>query len=206
MAVASSAGFPGPPVVVGHSLGGMVTIVAASRFGPDLAGVVLVDAAVRRPDPETEERQDGLGYRPLTVYPDEETALGRFRLVPTQPCDNDYIIDHIARHSLTETGEGWTWKFDPKIFARALTPLSEELRSVRCRIAVLRGELSVIVPPDTADYISELMGRNAPVISIPEAYHHLILDQPLSFVSALRTLLGDWEHSIPRRRVVEPSR
>jgi len=42
------------------------------------------------------------------------------------------------------------------------------------------------------------MNRNAPVASIPEAHHHLIVDQPLAFVAALRTLLADWEHSVPR--------
>jgi hypothetical protein len=36
------------------------------------------------------------------------------------------------------------------------------------------------------------------VASIPDAHHHLIVDQPLAFVSALRTLLADWEHSVPR--------
>jgi pimeloyl-ACP methyl ester carboxylesterase len=41
--------------------------------------------------------------------------------------------------------------------------------------------------------------RRAPVVEIPEAHHHLILDQPLAFVAALRTLLADWEHSIPKR-------
>jgi pimeloyl-ACP methyl ester carboxylesterase len=64
----------------------------------------------------------------------------------------------------------------------------------------LRGELSAVVPADTAEYMYELMGRNAPVASIPQAHHHLMLDQPLAFVAALRTLLADWEHSIPRRR------
>jgi hypothetical protein len=28
----------------------------------------------------------------------------------------------------------------------------------------------------------------------------MMLDQPLSLVTGLRTLLADWEHSLPRRR------
>jgi pimeloyl-ACP methyl ester carboxylesterase len=43
-----------------------------------------------------------------------------------------------------------------------------------------------------------LLRRNAPVVEIPAAHHHLILDQPLAFVAALRALLADWEHSLPR--------
>jgi pimeloyl-ACP methyl ester carboxylesterase len=46
----------------------------------------------------------------------------------------------------------------------------------------------------------ELLDRNAPVVEIPQAHHHLLLDQPLAFVSALRAILADWEHSLPRRR------
>ncbi len=67
-------------------------------------------------------------------------------------------------------------------------------------MALLRGDHSVVVPPDIAEYMYELMGRNAPVVSIPEAHHHLLLDQPLAFVAAVRTLLADWQHSIPYRR------
>ena len=67
---------------------------------------------------------------------------------------------------------------------------------VRCRVALFTGDRSAIVDPDTAEYMYELMGRVAPVITIPEAHHHLTLDQPLAFVAALRTLLADWEHSV----------
>ena len=39
--------------------------------------------------------------------------------------------------------------------------------------------------------------RVAPVIEIPVAGHHIMLDQPVALVAALRTLLADWDHSIP---------
>ena len=200
MAVAEDAGFPGPPVIVGHSLGGMVTIQTAATFGDDLAGAVIVDAPVRRPSPEAEEGSSGRSFRRPGVYPTLDEALGHFRLIPPQPCDNDYIIDWIARHSLHETDAGWTWKFDPVLFRGTLRPLRDQLASVRCRVALFTGDLSVVVPPDTAEYMYDLMGRVAPVISIPEAHHHLTLDQPLAFVAALRTLLADWEHSVGFRR------
>lgn len=196
MAVAEDAGFPGPPVVVGHSLGGMVTIQTAATFGDRLAGAVIVDAPVRRPSPEAEEGRSGRAFRSPGVYPSLERAMTHFRLIPPQPCDNDYIVDWIARHSLHETERGWTWKFDPALFRGTIVPLRDQLASVRCRVALFTGELSVVVPPDTAEYMYELMGRVAPVISIPEAHHHLTLDQPLAFVAALRTLLADWNHSI----------
>ncbi len=201
MAVAADAGFPGPPVIVGHSLGGMVAINTAVTYGHDLAGAVIVDAPVRRPDPESEEGRGGRAFRAPGVYGSLEEALTHFRVIPPQPCENDFIIDHIAQRSLHETTAGWTWKFDPELFNRSVVaPPGETLRQVRCRVALLRGEHSVIVPPDIASYMYDLLDRHAPVISIPEAHHHLTLDQPLAFVAALRTLLGEWQHSTPHRR------
>ena len=196
MRVAEDAGFPGPPVIVGHSLGGMVTIQTAATYGDRLAGAVIVDAPVRRPSPEEEEGSSGRAFRAPGTYPSKDEALAHFRLIPPQPCENDYIIDWIAEHSIDRTELGWTWKFDPALFRGTLHPLRDQLASVRCRIALFTGELSVVVPPDTAEYMYDLMGRVAPVIPIPEAHHHLTLDQPLAFVAALRTLLADWDHSV----------
>lgn len=196
IAVIADAGFPGPPVLVGHSLGGMVTIQTAASHGDQLAGAVIVDAPVRRPSPEAEEGRSGRAFRSPGTYRTEAEAIGHFRLVPPQPCDNDYIIDWIARTSLHETEAGWTWKFDPALFRGTIVALRDQLAAVRCRVALFTGELSVVVPPDTAEYMYELMGRVAPVVSIPQAHHHLTLDQPLAFVAALRALLADWDHSI----------
>jgi pimeloyl-ACP methyl ester carboxylesterase len=196
MAVSTDAGFPGPPVVVGHSLGGMVTIQTADTYGDELAGAVIVDAPVRRPSPEAEEGRSGRTFRNPGVYATKEEAMRHFRLVPPQPCDNTFVVEWIAEHSLHETDKGWTWKFDPRLFLGTLAPLRDQLASVRCRVALFTGELSVVVPKDTARYMYDLMGRVAPVVEIPQAHHHLTLDQPLAFVAALRTLLADWNHSV----------
>jgi pimeloyl-ACP methyl ester carboxylesterase len=66
-------------------------------------------------------------------------------------------------------------------------------------VAVLHGELSEIVDDDVTDYMAERLGRTAPFVEIPQAHHHLILDQALPFVAAVRALLADWAHSVPRR-------
>ncbi len=199
MAVADDAGFAGPPILVGHSMGGFVCMVAAAAFGERLAGAVLVDSPVRRPDPEAEEGAHGSSFRNPKIYPDPDSALKRFRLVPGQPCENAYILDHIARTSLRAVEGGFTWKFDPMIFRRVTPRASHEiLPEVKCRIALFRAEFG-LVTPDIGDYMYELLHRNAPVIEIPEAHHHLMLDQPLAFITGLRALLADWEHSVPRR-------
>ena len=84
---------------------------------------------------------------------------------------------------------------------RRVTPRNtrELLPRVRCRVALFRAE-NGLVTADIGEYMYELLGRSAPVIEIPEAYHHIMLDQPLLLVTGLRTLLADWDHSVPRAR------
>src|SRR5258706_7424928 len=201
VAVSDDAAAGRAPVLVGHSMGGLVSIVAAALYGAErLAGAIIVDAPVRRPDPESVEGTGGRAFRQPKTYPDFETARAHFRLIPEQPCEHGFILDHIARHSLRQTARGWTWKFDPRVFLRvSTTSMRDYLVRVRCRVALMRGEFSAIVPPETGEYMCELLNRNAPLVEIPQAHHHLILDQPLAFIAALRALLSDSEHSLPRR-------
>jgi pimeloyl-ACP methyl ester carboxylesterase len=199
LAVARHAGIRGLPLLVGHSMGGFVSIVAASLHGERLAGAVIVDSPVQRPDPESEEGRSGRAFRNPKTYPDLETALAHFHLVPSQPVVNPHLVEYVARHSLRRVSGGWTWKFDPAVFHRFSPRMfSDYLADTRCRIAIFRGEFSDLVTPEVSDYMSELLGRNAPFVEIPQAHHHLMFDQPLAFIAALRAILADWEHSLPR--------
>jgi pimeloyl-ACP methyl ester carboxylesterase len=202
VAVAEHAKFPGPPVIIGHSLGGLVTIVTASLYGDRLAGAILVDSPVHKPNPESQEGERGKSFKNPKTYPDYESARKRFRLVPDQPCANDFILDYIARWSLKKVDAGLTWKFDPRVFDKfSEDNMQDYLKSTRCRVALLRGEFSKVVPFETGEYMYEQLDRTAPVVEIADAYHHLTLDQPLAFVAATRALLADWEHSIPRKHL-----
>lgn len=204
LAVARAAGMfdhEEPPVFVAHSFGGFATIMAGALHGKELAGTVIVDSPVNPPG-----RPGGPPHResrPHRVYATLTEALARFRLAPEQPCENDYIVDFIARHSLKEVDGGWTWKFDPSIWTSrfSIGDTADRLRATKCRIAIMRGEMSVLMPPEVGEYMYSLLGHAAPVIEIPQARHHVMLDQPLAFVAALRALLADWNHSMPTRRV-----
>lgn len=199
MAVAEDATLVGPPILVGHSMGGFVCIAAAARYGDRLAGTVILDSPVRRPDPEAVEGAHGRAFRNPKIYPDLKTALQHYRLVPGPTCAEPYILDHIARYSLREVDDGWTWKFDPLVFQRfAPRAIHEILREVGCRVALFRAEFG-LVTPDIGDYMYELLDRNAPVVEIPRSYHHILLDQPLALIVGLRAILADWEHSVPRK-------
>ena len=192
------------PVIVGHSFGGFVTLQTGAEHGDKFGGTVIVDSPVNPPDrPHGEPPRKG---RPNKIYKDLEAALARFRLAPPQVCENHFAMDYIARWSLKKTAEeeggaGWTWKFDPTIWRRFDMPgdPADMLRAITCRIAIIRGEESALMPDDVGAHMRELLGHQVPYVSIPHARHHVMLDQPLAFVAALRMLLAEWDHSSPHR-------
>jgi len=187
-----------PPVVVGHSFGGFVTILTGALYGQRLAGTVILDSPVNPPD---RPRAGPPQFRPHKVYPTVAAALARFRLLPPQTSQNLFLLDHVARHSLRAVEGGFSWKFDPQIWRHfSIGDMAARLKATRCRIAVLRGEQSILMPALIGAYMFNLLGRSAPVMDIPEAQHHVMLDQPLALTAALRALLADWEHSLPRRK------
>lgn len=196
MAVAEAAGIEGSPVLVGHSMGGRVVLATAAKFSHRLAGVMILDSPVRRPDEEMTPRGQDQFSR-AKVHPDWETAIRRFRTVPEQTHYEPYLMEYIARMSLKEVEGGVTWKFDLNRHIGGGGPHAAELLSqITCRVALLRSEFG-LVTADIGDYMYNQLGRVAPVIEVPLAGHHMMLDQPLLLVTALRTLLADWEHSVP---------
>jgi pimeloyl-ACP methyl ester carboxylesterase len=191
------------PVIVAHSFGGFVTLQTGAEHGDRFGGTVIVDSPVNPPD--RPDRGPPRKARPNKVYPDLDAALARFRLAPPQLCENHFAMDYIARWSLKKTEEdgvsGWTWKFDPSIWRRFDMPgqPADMLREIKCRIAIIRGEESALMPDDVGAYMQELLGHQVPYVSIPHARHHVMLDQPIAFIAALRMLLAEWDHSSPHR-------
>jgi pimeloyl-ACP methyl ester carboxylesterase len=203
VAVAEAAGIDGPPLIVGHSMGGFVTIATAALHSERLAGAIVCDSPVTAPDPEVDASRLGSAFGTPRTYPTLEDALARFRTVPPQDHYLDFVVDHVARRSARRVDGGWQWKFDRQVFAQFVGGMRSialpYLSRVRCRLALLRSE-NGLVTEDIGAAMYERLGRVAPVIEIPEAGHHAMLDQPLLLLTALRTLVADWDHSDPHRR------
>jgi pimeloyl-ACP methyl ester carboxylesterase len=188
-----------PPIVIGHSFGSFATRIVAHTIGAKLGGIVLVDGALAARD--SNDEYDGVpvrGHR-HRVYPTLEQAIARFRFEPAQVCDNPYIMDFLARTSLGLTptehdGDGWSWRFDPDLRAkiRAL-PTAELLAPVPCRVALLFGDRSKLMTSVRIDLIRRHTPPGAPWIVIPDAGHHIMVDQPLALIAALRSLLEAWQ-------------
>ncbi len=186
------------PVIVAHSFGGFITMLTGSEHSDRFAGMMLVDSPVRPPDDEWEGPPSRGGRN--RAYPDLTSALARFRLAPPQDCKNHYIVDYIARHSLkkvtnSDDQTGWTWKFDGSIWQRfeAMAKPVAMFSAISCRLCVMRGEHSVLMQDKIWDYMRDLRD-DMTMVSITDAQHHVMLDQPLAFVEAVREQLVAWEY------------
>jgi pimeloyl-ACP methyl ester carboxylesterase len=183
-----------PPVVIGHSMGGIATLRLASLFGSRIEGAVVIDSPLRDPAPEEQAARRQRAFRQLRVYPTREAIIARFRPVPDQPVLG-YIADHVAATSIRQVEGGWTWKWDPAVFNNREVPTAP-LSRLECRAALFRAEHGIL-SAEMSDRIYDRLGRVAPVIEIPVAGHHVMLDEPVALVAVLRTLLSDWDHSRP---------
>ncbi len=197
LGVVDGAGMDGPPVLIGHSMGGFVATATAVKAGADLAGMIILDSPMVQSDPEVEAARLGKAFGAPKVYPDIETAIGRFKTIPPQDNYQPHIFRHVAEHSLRAVDGGVSWKFDPALFGAVnRSRAAELLPRVGGRVALIRSEFG-LVTEEVGSIMYEALGRVAPVVEIPLAGHHLMLDQPLLLVTALRALLADWEHSVP---------
>lgn len=187
-AAATAGGVTGPPLVVGHSMGGWVAATAGATGGDRLDGIAILDSPLMEPPPEEEAMRRR--KRAMRVYPTREAAQARFGTLPPQAVVLPYVREHIAAQSVMPVEGGWTWKFDPGLFAER-APLRDLLPALRCRAAFLRSEFG-LVPPSMAGTIDALLGQRAPIVELPDAGHHAMLDQPLPLVTALRMLLQQW--------------
>ncbi|WP_300541021.1 alpha/beta hydrolase [Maricaulis sp.] len=185
----------GKPFIVGHSFGGFVSLALGMEFGEQVRGVGVLDSPVRPPE---EQRRSSPPSRGGTVYPTFRAAMERFRLLPEQPCANAFLLDHIARKSLKQARrpdgtDGWTWKFDPRLWDKLdynRPPPAQLVGALKTRVALFRGAQSRLVTDEIWSYMRDTFGPDTTMVSIPDAQHHLILDQPIAVAAALEVLTG----------------
>jgi len=200
------------PLVMGHSFGGWATLGAVEIAGERLGGAIVVDSPFGVPDPnegytinlggnkdKKKDNSEDEQPRRNRVYATKEEPISRFRFLPSQPGEELYLIDYIARHGLKpardpETGEaGWSWKFDPRHGENFDIHFDRDLfLAARCPLAFIYGENSLFARGDGFDHIQRQARGRAPFVTIPEGHHHLMMDQPMAFVAAVRALLTCW--------------
>jgi pimeloyl-ACP methyl ester carboxylesterase len=177
-------------VLIGHSFGGRIGVLAAHQYPQLLERALVIDSNIGFADQTTRHR---FAPRPKKVYSDLETACDRFRFIPDEPPILPRIMRHLAVHSIKHQGGGFVWKYDEALLSNIdweQVAEGELLKEMQVPVDFIAGEFSAVVPPELAQRIGKALRNGRGPIVIPSAYHHIPVDQPLALVAAMRALLS----------------
>lgn len=177
-------------VLIGHSMGGLVSLVYAANHPGRVGRLVVVDSMMHM----TEDRVAAIrsvGQRRGSSYATREDFAARFRLRPAGTTAPPQVVRHMALHGCRQDADGsWRHKFDRDVYATR-----ENLDGMPCweriRIPALlvKGDRS---PRITPRIFSAVQAR-CPQVELAEVAnsdHHVTLDNPAGFVKAVKTFLA----------------
>jgi pimeloyl-ACP methyl ester carboxylesterase len=190
--------------VVAHSFGGAIALLAAGTFPERFERVVSIEGgdawASHSPVTPDEFRKWAMQSRGLEggssrVYPTIEDA--RDRMMEANPRLSSELALHLARWGTHGIDGGYTWKFDPWIYARgALHNLRfDELQAlwaqVTCPVLHLSGSESHFNRRQVEGQPIDAYFPNARSLTIDGAGHWVHHDQLEATIEAIRGFLGE---------------
>jgi pimeloyl-ACP methyl ester carboxylesterase len=186
-AVAAASGLGPEPILVGHSLGGLISLRVARIGSLRPAGVVVVDSPMSTSSAHsaaTERIKTG----PHKTYATRDEVLARFRPVPNQHM-LPYVRDHIARASIRPIDGRWTWKFDHAVFPTTAN-MPDRIDDLDCPVVLLAAEHGLLADEYRRSRL--LPDDGAAIILLPDAGHAPMLDQPLALLAAIEGVISGW--------------
>jgi pimeloyl-ACP methyl ester carboxylesterase len=178
--------------LVGHSLGGRVSLMYAHRHASELERLVLVDITPgRRPRAAAVPRSEGKQPR---AFESEEAAVAYLgRAMARAP---KHLVEESVRHGVRQNDAGlYVWKYDPVHFARRVTPpvgldLWQLAGEIGTPTLLQYGSESDVVDAELASRLQQTMPC-CTVERIEGAGHGLFTDRPDAFAESLKRFLRD---------------
>jgi pimeloyl-ACP methyl ester carboxylesterase len=177
--------------VVGHSMGGANAMALAAWHPERVERLVIVDSRPSIP-PERLGTMHQRGARALRTprrHPTPESAVASFRLLPRETVADPALLAHVARAGIVEREGGWSYRFDPAANgSRKPHDMWQHLSRITAPTLLVRAGLSPVLTPDMAEkMVAEI--PDVRFVEVPDAYHHVTLDQPERFVRAVEGFL-----------------
>jgi pimeloyl-ACP methyl ester carboxylesterase len=178
-------------VLIGHSMGGMVSIVYAATYPGRAKALIVVDSNLAM-TPERIAGFNAVASRPAREYASREEFIANYRVRPGGSTAPPETLRHIAQHSGRRFDDGrWRHKVDRRVYAnRELVDSFAQWNRIRIPALLMKGARSTRM---TQEAIAEVKAR-APQVKltlVPDADHHITLDNPAGFVRAARDFLVD---------------
>jgi pimeloyl-ACP methyl ester carboxylesterase len=183
--VAAVIGWLGAPAtVVGHSMGGVVAVVAAATY-PELVERLVVFDAYPRPRPGMRRHRRS---PPRRYHRDREALAARFRLLPAQELPAPELTRLLVDANIEETPRGWAWRRDEAARGDYTDPaLATMVSRIDCPTTWIFSQHSEHLHAVAAQRITEDSTGPYVMVSVPGTHHHLVLEEP-AVCSALVSL------------------
>jgi pimeloyl-ACP methyl ester carboxylesterase len=177
-------------IVIGHSMGGMVSILYTAAHPERVRALIVVDSTMSM-TPDRVERLRDVGNRPGSSYTTHEEFLQRYRLRPTGTTAAPEIIRHLATHGGRQLSDGrWIHKFDRHVYAQRdpIDSLQYWSRITVPTLLVKGGRSERITPEIVAEVRAHC--PQVELAEVPHSDHHVFLDNPPGFEQVVKTFLG----------------
>jgi len=173
-------------ILVGHSMGGVVSTVYAATYPGRARAFILIDSTIVMP-PERITSMQAVGNREGRSYADQQEFLANYKVRPAGSTPAPEIVRHLALNSGRRFEDGrWRYKFDRKVYA-----MRERMDSlsywdhIRIPALLIKGERSPRLSPEIITGV-KARAPQAEVAEVADSEHHVTLDNPAGFVQAVK--------------------
>jgi pimeloyl-ACP methyl ester carboxylesterase len=177
-------------VLIGHSMGGMVSLIYTAANQRRVSKLIVVDSMLRITE-ELAANYPTVGSRGENGYSTREEFVERYRLRPPSTNIRSEVLAHLAQNSVRQTPEGrWRYKFDRNVYAKrkAIDGLPYWGR-IDIPVLLVKGERSTRI---THEIVAEVKAQ-CPQVEVAEVFdsgHHVTVDNPKGFVDAVCAFLA----------------
>jgi pimeloyl-ACP methyl ester carboxylesterase len=186
MAAALLAEHPGPLVLVGHSMGGMLALEAARQQPARIHALALLGTTARADTPELLRlRSEAIALFEQGRIDEVLRANVPFAFHPVSSCDKTLLRRYFEM--VHRAGAAQLIRQNRAVMARA--DLRPALPTIACPVLVLCGEADRLTPPDCSREIAAALPA-AELQVVANAGHLLTLEQPEQVNALLLAWLG----------------
>jgi pimeloyl-ACP methyl ester carboxylesterase len=178
-------------VLIGHSMGGAICSMYAATYPGRVKALVIVDSNLIM-SPERIASFQAVADRPAREYATQEEFIANYRVRPGGSTARPDAVRYIARHSGRRFDDGlWRHTVDRRTNSnRQLFDSLALWEKIKIPALLMKGADSTRM---TLEAIAQIQER-APQVKmtlVPDAEHHITLDNPAGFIRAAREFLAD---------------